>query len=471
MQHPRALIPLFLTELWERFGFYIIAALLIIYMTKGLHFTDARGYATLGAFNALVYISPIIGGFLADRFLGFRYSILIGAILLFFGYVTLASNQHEIALLIGLAIIIVGNGFLKPNISSFLGKFYNENDPRRESGYTIFYIGINIGALLATLLAGFIQQAFGWGLTFAVAAIGLTISIITYLYGFRYFADKGLPKKHFGTKTIIISISITTAVIAFFLLNNALYGNLIIALLGGIFALFLVSFAFRYPKNVRNKMLALLILITFSILFYGVFLQAFFSINLFLLRSVNRMMFGITVPPIAFLSLEPIFLLLIGPFFALLWQKLSQRRINPSFAIKFALAFFVLALALLTTAIATHFPNAQGKIPAVWMLTYFFCLTFAELLISPIALAMVTVLAPKKLLGLMMGAWFMFTGFGGILAGYFAKQADIPKGLTDLATINAIYGKAFLHFALIAFITGIVLSIFIPQIKRLAETQ
>ncbi len=335
MKQPRALTPLFLTEMWERFGFYVTQSLLILYITNVLNFSDSRAYMILGEFTALVYIAPLAGGFFADRVLGPRYAIFLGAIFLGLGYFFLGFAGQKL-LFLSLSILVVGNGLLKPNISSFLGQFYYENDPRRDAGFTLFYIGINLGGLLALGSAGFIQEKLGWGAAFLSAGVGMLIATVTFCFGFKKYENRGLPippdqirpsflrmTRH---KLSIIFLILLTILIAYLLLSSTGIANLLQLVLGISILVTLLFVSSRFEKRIRNKFLVLIILILASIVFWGILFQAFASVNLFTQRVVDRHIVGLLIPSPAFISLETIFIILLGPFLAALWQRLHIKK-------------------------------------------------------------------------------------------------------------------------------------------------
>lgn len=480
MRQPRALTPLFLTEMWERFGFYVVQSLLIIYLTSYLNFSDTKSYLVLGEYTALVYLTPIAGGFFADRVLGPRYAILIGAVLLGIGYSLLAINLHHRFLYLGLAVVIVGNGLLKPNISSFLGAFYYEDDPRRNAGFTFFYMGINLGVLLATGSGGFIQEKMGWAAAFGAAAIGMVIAFGTFCYGFTTYENRGLPisrkqirsatLRFFSYKASIASLILISIAIAFLLLRSSGIATILQTVVGVVVLLALIYVATRYEKQLRNKYYALLILIVMSVIFWGLWLQIFAAVNLFTDRNVDRHIFGILFPPSAFIALEPLFILLLGPFLAWLWQHLHIKKLDPTPGMKFALAMFCLTAAMGLLVWGIHLHRPDGYINPGWIILFFFVLTLGEMLLSPTGLAMVTELSPPHLSGLMMGVWFMALGFGGELAGYLAKSASIPEGTITLAHSNAIYAHAFENYTLIAFVVAVILLALTPWLKRLIKS-
>ncbi|ATN73975.1 peptide MFS transporter [Coxiella burnetii] len=478
MKQPRALTPLFLTEMWERFGFYVTQSLLILYITSVLNFSDSRAYMILGEFTALVYIAPLAGGFFADRVLGPRYAIFLGAIFLGLGYFFLGFAGQKL-LFLSLSILVVGNGLLKPNISSFLGQFYYENDPRRDAGFTLFYIGINLGGLLALGSAGFIQEKLGWGAAFLSARVGMLIATVTFCFGFKKYENRGLPippdqirpsflrmTRH---KLSIIFLILLTILIAYLLLSSTGIANLLQLVLGISILVTLLFVSSRFEKRIRNKFLVLIILILASIVFWEILFQAFASVNLFTQRVVDRHIVGLLIPSPAFISLETIFIILLGPFLAALWQRLHIKKLDPTPGAKFSFAMFSAAIAMTLLVLAVHWTETSGLIHPIWVVLFYLFLTLGEMLLSPIGLSMVTELSPPHLTGLMMGIWFMALGFGGQLSGFLAEQAGVPKYIVDIHAANEIYGHAFMNNAILSFVIGLILLILSPWLKRLMK--
>jgi POT family proton-dependent oligopeptide transporter len=478
MRQPRALTPLYLTEMWERFGFYVTQSLLILYLTSYLHFPDANAFILLGEFTALLYIAPLAGGFLADRVLGPRYAILLGTICFGIGYLLLGVYGSKL-LFFSLSIIVIGNGLLKPNISSFLGEFYYPDDPRRDAGFTLFYIGINVGGLLALGGAGFIQQRFGWGTAFGSAAIGMVLAFGTFLYGFSTFENRGLPiprnqlnpKLRWLHNKFVLALLILAALgIVYLLLSSAHIASILQTILGVVMLAVLIAIACRYEKVQRQKFFVLIILILASIVFWGMLFQIFGAVNLFTDRNVDRHLFGLfTMPTPAFIALESIFIVILGPFLAMLWERLHIKKLDPTPGTKFALAMFSVALAMGILVLAIHSHRLSGYVSPGWIIIFYLFITLGEMLLSPIGLSMVTELSPPHLSGLMMGVWFMALGFGGELSGYLAKQASIPKQILNLGVSDHIYSHAFAYNAIFALIVGIILLILSPFLKRLVK--
>ncbi len=477
-KHPKALPNLFLTEMWERFGFYIIEGFLILYMTQVFNFTDSKGYAILGAFTAMVYIAPVFGGYIADKILGFKRTIIFGAILLALGYGMIAFGGREL-FFTAMSVIIIGNGLFKPNISSLLGKLYKDGDERREAGFTIFYVGINLGVLLSTLISGLVKQHFGWVAGFSLASVGLIIGLITFSRALNKLGRIGdVPVlRHNASrftrllkhKIMLVFCLFICGLFAYTLLTFRELANDVLYCIGIILIISLFWMASKRERSARNKMIALIMLTLFSVVFWAVFFQMFFSLNLFIDRDVNRQVFSVTIPTIAFISLEAIFIIAFGPLLAKLWQALTQRKINPSTPMKFALANFVIAWAFFILVVAIHFHGAAGLINPWWLVLSYFFVTIGELLLSPLGLSAVTVLSPPRLVGMLMGVWFVALGFGGEFAGIIAKFSSIPKGMTDRLAEIQLYSHAFFQYAMMALVVGIIILCCVPWMKRLIQ--
>lgn len=463
-RHPKALPYLFLTEMWERFGFYVVNGMLVLYLTHAFGFSDEKSFTILGVFMALAYISPMIGGILADRFLGFKTAIFWGGLFLITGYAFLAlpwSNLFYPAL----ATIIVGNGLFKPNISSLLGTLYKYDDPARESGFTIFYIGINIGALLAGISSGAIKDHFGWQAGFGLASGGLLIGLCTFALGVKFgdikYKAETLVRKKFLTKPWLIFYCIIGIGIITFWLQNTMISNWVLPIFGAAILIYIITVACFQPPEQRNRLLLLIFLILSSIVFWALFLQLFSSSNLFIDRLVDKHFIWFNIPTTFFYSLEGAFVILLGPFMVWSWQTLSQNERNPSPFIKFIFATIFIGLGFAVLGASTYFSNSDHMISLWWVVASYLLITMGEMLLSPIGLSAVTTLSPPHLTGMMMGVWFVGTGFGGQFSGQLAKLSSVPKDITDAATQLPIYRSAFFDYAYLAF--GVAVLLFVLQ--------
>lgn len=467
-RHPRALPYLFLTEMWERFGFYIVQGMLVLYLTKAFGFTDNKSYTISGLFTALAYISPMIGGFLADAFLGFELAILWGGIFLIAGYAMLALFSLS-GFYFALATIIIGTGLFKPNISSLLGTLYKADDTRRDSGFTIFYIGINVGILLSGG-SGIIKNYLGWNACFGFASVGLIISLITFGIGLKSGAvtfkvsakARNKSPSFFARSPFLIGYCVLAAIFLGLLLQSSVLGDWLLPLLGVILLFFVFILAYRQEPEDRKRLYMLNVLIISSIVFWALFWQMFFSVNLFVDRLVDRDIFGMHVPTTLFYTLESIFIILFGPALAWSWQTLNENNRNPSPFAKFVLAIVFVGLGFAALALSTYYHNAANLVHPLWIVLAYFFITTGEMLISPIGLSAVTTLSPPRLTGMMMGVWFSALGFGGQFAGVLAKLSSVEGVTMDALTQLPIYRLAFLKYTCLAF--GVAAFLFLMQL-------
>ena len=471
-KHPKGLYVLFLTEMWERFGFYTLAGLFVLYMTQDLKVSDAQASLLFGAFAALLFVTPLVGGYLADRLLGFRNAIMLGALILGAGYLALAIGEASL-IPIALSILIVGNGFFKPNTNALLGHLYDDNDPRLESGFTIFYLGINVGSFTAFLVAGWIATEIGYNWAFGLAGIGKLIAFVTFTIGQRWLGDAGhaphpdvLWQRHFGIPVlglVLIGCVAVAAIATFFLMHDVVAGE-VLAVVGLLAFTYFIYEGWREGRAIRNRIIALAVLSAFSIVFWAVYMEVDSSFMLFVERSVDRTIFDLTIPPTAFQAFNPFFILTLGMPLAALWMWLGKRGRNPSIPLKFVMGliligacFFVLVLGIATST---------DRVPWEWLILFFFLFTLGEMVLSPVGLAMVSDLAPRNLTGLAMGIWYVATAGGLYLSGVLADLAAIPKDTNAVAT-NDIYESGFSTYGWIGIASGVLLLALVPWLKRL----
>ncbi|WP_338408836.1 oligopeptide:H+ symporter [uncultured Flavobacterium sp.] len=487
--HPRALFILFFTEMWERFSFYGMKALLIFYLTKYYLFSDDAGNLLIGSYAALVYAMPVVGGFIADRYLGFRKAIVFGGILLVLGHLGMAYEgnattksltgeiiRDDFALQIfylSLAFIVMGVGFLKANISSLVGELYAEGDKRRDSGFTIFYMGINLGSFLATLICVWLGEAYGWSYGFAAAGIGMLFGLITFISGRKLLMGKGesnvpefLVKGTFGIKNewLIYAGSVLSIALVWQMVqrHSVVQNALIIS--GAISFVYILYYAItQLEKVARERLLALTILIVFTVVFWALFEQAYTSLNLFADRILDR---G-AIPAGNFLSLNALFIVLLAPVFAWLWVKLGKY--NPNTAVKFAIALILVGLGFGSLVFGINI-SEMGKVGMFWLVLTYFLHTCAELCLSPVGLSAVTKLSPVKIVGFMMGVWFLATASSEFIASILANIAsvDTTDGTApDLNLAKQSYLKLFEYLFYTGIGFGILLLAFSPVINRL----
>ncbi|MEO6004780.1 MAG: peptide MFS transporter [Opitutus sp.] len=475
--HPRGLTTLFFTEMWERFSYYGMRALLILFMVKtaaegGLGYDTKRAAAIYGTYTMSVYLLSILGGFIADNFIGSRRAVLIGGIIIASGHFAMALNS-QLTFFSGLVLIAVGTGLLKPNISTMVGALYSPTDVRRDAGFSIFYMGINIGAFLAPLITGHLAQSESWRaqLTswgfdpthswhwgFAAAGVGMTFGLIMYVLQRDRLAHVGLPpapaadgSRPWGKLALVAVASL--ALIATMRASDAhpslIYGLFAVQILAVLF------FAFRRDQD-SKRLAAILIFFIAAEIFWAIFEQTGSTISLFADRLTRNEVFGWPFPSSWWQSVNSIWVILLAPLFAFLWIRMGTRQ--PSSPLKFALGLLFVALSFVLMVPAAKL-TAEGRVSPLWLIGLFFLQTTGEMLLSPVGLSTMTKLAPQRLAGLVMGIWFLAAALGNKLAGVLAGEfkSENPE---QLATF-------FWHQALSVGVATLALLALVPWVKRL----
>jgi len=477
--HPRPLWMLFMTEFWERFAFYGIRWALVLYIVAQFFGGDPTGEQpasrTYGAYLALVYASAIFGGYVADRVLGYQRSILVGAAVMATGLFLIAFPEKHIFEL-GLATVIVGNGLFKPNISTMVGKLYGVADERRDSGFTIFYMGINMGALIAPVITEYLAKAvFGsldmpsYKVVFMASGVGMIISLFWFWFGRRGLQGVGRPAPEAASRmrVVWVLLGIVVAVPLVYLLLAFVGANGLQWLLGLLFigvAAMLIVEALRHDRVQLHRVYAMLIIFAFNILFWMFYFQLGTSFNFLAANMVDRQMFGGWEFPVGwFQSVSPLAIILLAPLVTQVWALLARRRKEPSIPRKFGLGLLFNGLGFTALMYAlTYSIDSRGLIP-FWPLTACYVLqTIGELCLSPIGLSMVTKLAPPRLVGLAMGGWFLSLAVGGNLSGLLAGRISGESGMT---AASALSGFTFSFWLLAG--AGVFLLLISPLINRL----
>ena len=478
--HPKALWNLFLSEFWERFMYYGMRAMLAVHVAAAFfaHLGDgARAEASLtyGGFTSLVYMTGIAGGFVADRILGYQRSIMLGGALMAVGSFMLMAPDLT-TFVLGLAVIVVGNGLFKPNISTMVGKLYAPGDVRRDSGFTIFYMGINAGALFAPLVcASWIGQTYGYRWGFFTAGIGMIIGLMVFQLLKGWLGHVGTApegKKGFAPVVQVLLAAAVMVVPVYYLLSKSdVLGVLLIFMMLALVIYFIYSGVRSGDKVQLHRYIAMLILFLANILFWSLFEQAGSSLN-FLAQDFVQMpavsIFGWTPTFEVFQSVNPVFIILLAPIFATMWIKLDKADWNPSIPRKFAygmagaaIGFYVLVFAI------QNFVDAGGKISWVWLALTYLIHTMGELCLSPIGLAMVTKLAMPKETGLAMGGWFLSIAMANFVAGRIAAIASGGNAEGDTASSLVQYASTFNQLFILGIVIAILFFLAAPLINKL----
>ncbi|MBR4115964.1 MAG: peptide MFS transporter [Bacteroidales bacterium] len=461
MKQPRALIVLFFTEMWERFSYYGMRALLVLYLIQqlfqNLETSKTVAYGIFAAYGSLVYASPFIGGLIADKFLGHRKAVIWGAIMMAIGHFLMAI-ENEMFLYLALSFLIVGNGFFKPNMPIILSGLYEENDPRRDGGFTIYYMSVNLGAFFSPILCGIVGETYGWHYGFTIAGIGMLAGLFIFLkFGhiidyheninvetgektLEYRPLGGVPDKEslaqkfcgLSKEIWIYSLCVlSTFGIALLVKHYEIMSYVIfplsLAILGFIFVI-----ALRSSKVERDRLFVILILLLFITLFWTFFEQAGSSLTLYASENVNRNFFGSVIPASLFQSVNPMFILIFASPLSILWMQLAQRKKEPSTPIKFAMGILLLSIGFLLLGLAPRFLSFEtivenntmlkiAAVPAIFLVLSYMFQTLGELCLSPIGLSMVSRLAPPKIVGMVIGAWYLSSSLAFQVGGWIAN--------------------------------------------------
>jgi POT family proton-dependent oligopeptide transporter len=557
--HPRGLAILFFTEMWERFSYYGMRGLLIIYLTQHFLFSDERSALMYGAYTALVYVMTIIGGSLADRYLGQRKAVTFGAILLVLGHfgmafegngskeiLTYQGGEYQVTLdgrggtanqiivsdtgtskisfndgatemiiedpaavglpavvatadyttrvereplfvnilYLSLALIIAGVGYLKANISTIVGALYGFNDPRRDSGFTLFYMGINLGSFLSSITCGILGIVYGWQYGFGLAGIGMLLGLLVFLWGQKYLDGHAEPphpeklKKSFlGPINVEMACYLAGLLIIgvsmLFVMNAHLVPDGFVLGLGVIVFLFLVGYAISKLKgDERSRMFAAIYFVLAQIPFWALFEQAGSSLNLFTDRLVDKSMFGVEVPAPVFQALNAGFIFIFAPIVAWMWIALAKRKMEPSTPVKFSIGVFGVGLGFLALVAGIQASGPTALTAVYFIFLIYWIHTMAELMLSPVGLSAVTKMAPARVVGMAMGAWFLYSGLSNYLAGVIARGTGaetIGGQLTDVAAAKATYISVYTNVAYVAMGIAVVMLLISPIIKSLMK--
>ena len=513
MGHPIGLFYLFFVELWERFSYYGMRALLVLYIVDEFFLDMAiedrkmLAFGIFGAYGSLVYATPIIGGMIADKFIGFRKSIFLGGVIMALGHFTMAF-QHEITFYIALGLLIVGNGFFKPNIAALVGTLYTENDSRRDGGFTIFYMGVNVGAMLSPLMCGYLGHTYGWHYGFALAGFGMALGLVIFQLGLNkgVLGERGFqPKKYIGKKvggllevdkfTYVTGFAVVP-IFAMLVYSNDLkvFGKpLMASILIAALVIVLGIIIYRCSQVSRveaQRLLVVAILAFFMMVFWSFFEQAGSSLTLFANENVN--LIGISAAQTN--AINPFYIMILALPFSMLWLYLTKFKMNPNTPIKSALGLGQLALGFFIFAYSANFMDAEGNVPFLFLLAGYLLLTTGELFIAPIGLSKATELSPAKYVSFMVAVFYMSSSFAHYVAGAIAKLTaksgadhegmepgimnDIvsavtgfANGTTDSAVEGvqrlAVYTSVFAQIGVVAFCIALGAFMLSPAIKKM----
>ncbi len=456
--HHRGLYVLTFAEFWDRFSFYGLQAVLVLYATQALLFTDNHAYALYGVFTALTFATTVLGGILADRFFGMRQTIVMGASLVIVGNSLLfLAGQHFLYL--GLSLIICGIGLFKPNSASYVGALYKDTEAKSEHAFSIFYAGMNAGALLGPLTYGYISHRYGWLYGFGLSAIGMLSSLTIFLCAKIKAAEDELSIVRLPARTIIyIALLITIAVFTLLLQHPSFFGKLLLFI--GLATIIGLSIAALNSTELdRRRILGLSILVFFCIFFFAASLQTATTLTLFIERDVSRTILGFNIPTAMFLSIEPFFIILTAPLIGLFWTFLERKKCDPTYATKVASGLILAAASFAVFALASLYNDKANHLSLTYIVLGNLLLGLGELCVLPVALSAIAQFAPIHMRSTMMGILFLALAFSGYLAGVMASL--VSTNANSHAVVN--YAQAFIEIAAVTFLVGLIM--FMVNIK------
>ncbi|MBD8018308.1 MULTISPECIES: peptide MFS transporter [Kaistella] len=487
-KYPKQIWSLFFSEMWERFCFYGMRGMLVFFMISELKFDDEKANLQYGATQAFVYAFTFVGGLFADKILGFRKSLFWGGLLMIVGSLILATNPHDFFFL-GISFTVVGTGFFKPNISTMVGKLYRGDDSRRDAGFSLFYAGINLGALLGgylciaigkgEMLTNIIPEDKRWNVAFGLAAIVMVISLINFVFTQRRLGPIGLmPQKIAADGTLIptekwkiygvYALTLLFVPLIMIMVSVPQYTDYFMWTVGPLTLIYLFFEMSKVSAPERNKLWAALVFIIFSILFWGIYEQSGGSLSIFAANNLNKDLLGLD-PNGVNNSGGAFFIIFLAPLLGLLWIWLSKRRLEPNTLIKFGLGFIFLGLGYYVLFATRFFADLQGVTSLNIFTIALLVITFGELCLSPIGLSIMTKLSTEKLQGMMMGLWFLASAYGQYVAGIIgANMATAKEGSSNMDALIA-YTEGYKQLGLYAVLAGVILMVISPFVKKLMQ--
>lgn len=475
-KYPKQLWYLFFSEMWERFCFYGMRGMLTFFMVQQLFMKEEDANLQYGATQAFVYAFTFIGGLFADKILGYRKSLFWGGLMMIIGSAILATDPKEFFFL-GISFTVIGTGFFKPNISTMVGTLYKANDSRRDAGFSLFYSGINIGALLGGYACIWVGKNYSWNLAFGLAGIVMTISLLTFLFTQKSLATIGLSpllnlektkRKTYEVLTYAGTLLAIPLIMA--MVSKPEYTDYFMYTIGPLTLLYLIWEMRNFSFAENKKLIAALIFIVFSVLFWAFFEQSGGSLSLFAANNLDDKILGITFDPNGVNNASnSLFVIIFAPILGILWIWLSNRKKEPNTVVKFGLGFLFLALAFYTFYATRYFATVDGMTSLEIFTIAYFVITIGELCLSPIGLSIMTKLSPAKLQGVMMGMWFLASAYGQYVAGILgAGMAKDNENATKAEKLIA-YTDGYHQLAIYALIAGIVLIAISPLVKKLMQ--
>ncbi|WP_368900210.1 dipeptide/tripeptide permease DtpA [Mixta calida] len=468
-KQPKAFYLIFSIELWERFGYYGLQAIMAVYLVKQLGMSEADSITLFSSFSALVYGLTAIGGWLGDKVLGTKRVIILGALVLCVGYGLIAWSGHDVSMVyIGMATVAMGSGLFKANPSSLLSTCYEKDDPRLDGAFTMFYMSINVGSLISMMLTPWLAARYGWSVAFSLSVVGLAITVINFLlcqkivknYGSKPdFAPLNISKLLMTLVGIVVVITIAT-----WLLHHQFIARIVLGVIALGIILVFAKEAFALQGAARRKMIVAFLLMVEAIVFFVLYMQMPTSLNFFAIRNVEHSILGIAFEPEQYQALNPFWIMVASPILAAIYNKLGDRMPMPH---KFAFGMVLCSAAFLVLPLGASFATQQGIVSVNWLILSYALQSVGELMISGLGLAMVAQLVPQRLMGFIMGSWFLTTAGAAMIAGKVANLMAVPENVTDPLQSLQVYSDVFKQIGIVTAVIAVLMLLTAPLLNRM----
>lgn len=470
-KQPRAFYLIFSIELWERFGYYGLQGIMAVYLVNMLGLSEAESITLFSSFSALVYGFVAIGGWLGDKVLGTKRVIVLGALVLAVGYAMVAYSGHDIFwVYLGLATIAVGNGLFKANPSSLLATCYAKDDPRLDGAFTMYYMSVNVGSFFSMLATPWLAAHYGWNVAFSLSVLGMLLTLINFMFCRKWVRAHGSTPDFapLQVKKLLLVLAGVVALVAVssWLLHNQSVARWALAVISLGIVIIFAKETFALRGAARRKMIVAFLLMLEAVVFFVLYSQMPTSLNFFAIHNVEHAIFGIRFEPEQYQALNPFWIMVASPILATLYNKMGDRLPMPH---KFAFGMVLCSCAFLVLPLGASFANQQGIVSVNWLILSYALQSVGELMISGLGLAMVAQLVPQRLMGFIMGSWFLTTAAAAIIAGKVAGMTAAPSDITDSNASLAIYSHVFMQIGVVTAVIALLMLLTAPTLNRMTR--
>lgn len=470
-KQPRSFYLIFSIELWERFGYYGLQGIMAVYLVKMLGMSESESVTLFSSFSALVYGLIAVGGWLGDKVLGTKRVIVLGTLVLALGYALIAWSGHDINMVyIGMATIAVGNGLFKANPSSLLSTCYEKDDPRLDGAFTMYYMAINIGSFFSMLATPWLAAHYGWSVAFSLSFVGMLITLVNFMLFRKWVKPHGskpdFQPLHIGKLLATLVGVAVLVVIATWMLHNQEIARMLLALVAVVIVCIFAKETFALQGAARRKMIVAFLLMTEAVVFFVLYMQMPTSLNFFAIRNVEHSIFGIAFEAEQYQALNPFWIMIFSPILAAVYNKMGDRLPMPH---KFAVGMLLCSGAFLVLPLGAKFANQLGIVSVNWLILSYALQSVGELMISGLGLAMVAQLVPQRLMGFIMGSWFLTTAGAAMIAGKVANLMAVPSDITEPLQSLHVYGDVFLQIGIATGVIAVLMLLTAPRLNRMTQ--